>query len=188
MTQSKSNSEITKPSKEQIAKNVCSLNSGESSALAGFNLAKDIYVTPNGTPTFTDVESWSGAISIQTKELNEGKFDCLIGRLNGHMVLMESAFIKLLLLANGTTKLEQISKLGTLAMKIQSNMRNTAQTICDLKHPRQQVNFVRAETANVSNGPQQNNITNQATPANAHVNKSENQQNELLEVGNGLDR
>lgn len=146
-----------KPSKEQIAKNVRILNSGESSALAGFNLAKNIYVTPNGTPTFTDVESWSGAISIQTKELNEGKFDCLIGRLNGHMVLMESAFIKLLL-ADGTKNLEQISKLGTLAMKIQSNMRNTAQTICDLKHPRQQVNFVRAETANLTNGPQQNNI------------------------------
>lgn len=176
----KSKSEVIQPTKEQIIKGVKNINSGGSSTRAGFMLAKSLYATPEKQPTFQDADIWTEAIRSQTDELNAGDFSCLVGRLNGQMVLMESLFIKTLLLTDGSTNVDHINKLGTLAMKLQSNIRNTAQTICDLKHPRQQVNFVKAETANLSNGPQQNNITHQSGVNYTHGGEAI-EANELLE-------
>lgn len=184
----KKSTQVKTADRELQVKLTKNLNAGQSCFRISYLMNRDVYKDQHGNPLLDDPEAFTQALKEQGEQLNQADFGPLVSRLNGHLAIMEPLFIKMAWAVNQTNNVEQIVKLTNCLTKIQSNMRTTAQTICDLKHPRQQVNFVRAETANLSNGPQQNNITNQATTSNTHVSKSENEQNELLGVGNGLDR
>ena len=95
-------------------------------------------------------------VQRQSQELNDGDMSSLVKRLNAQMNLLDVAFAKIMTFAIDQKSVDAIAKLTNTAMRVQSNARMTAQTICDLKHPRQQVNFVRAENANVATNQQIN--------------------------------
>lgn len=68
-----------------------------------------------------------------------------------------------------------------LAFKAQAQCRSTLQTLAEIKNPRP-VAFVKAQQANISQGPQQ--VNNGDSRARTREEPT-NQANELLEVGNG---
>lgn len=163
------------------AQAVANCQGGIWGAHAGQLLAAQLFKTPEGDPTMGTLSDWKEAHQLITAELNAGNMAHLIGRLNGHLAALDVLFSRFMWLAGSTDSIHQIQAMATLALKVQGNMRATAQTISDLKHPRQQVNFVRADTANVSSGPQQNNITHTAAP------NQTNKLNEERRNGDALD-
>lgn len=78
---------------------------------------------------------------------------------------------------------ETVERYMRLALKAQSQCRATLETLATIKNPP----IIYARQANIANGPQQVNNGAPAAPPHAQAGKSENQQTELLEAGNGAD-
>jgi len=107
-------------------------------------------------PFMDELQSAHEVSRKQVCELSSGDMTSLISRLNGQLQLLETAFATWASKAMTAQNVDMATKLMNTAMRIQSNMRMTAQTICDIKHPRQQVNFVRADQANLATNQQVN--------------------------------
>jgi len=131
--------------------------SGESALSMSVATKARRQITGNLETSFQDeLRSTHNVAEHQVNALANGDVTSLISRLNGQLDLLETAFATWSSRALESNHIEHATKLMNTAMRIQSNMRMTAQTICDIKHPRQQVNFVQAEQANVATNQQIN--------------------------------
>lgn len=92
---------------------------------------------------------------------------------------LQSIFVSLARKAHGQDYLKQFEANLKLALKAQNQCRMTLETLSNIKNPP----VVYAKQANISNGPQQ--INNGTLPPASHAEKTQNQQNELLEVQHG---
>jgi len=118
------------------------------------------------------------AMNAQADRLNAGDMSGLVSSLNTQFRLMETQVVKMVSYASAQQNIKNISTLMTLALRLQSACRNTAQTICDLKNPRT-ANFIRTGVTNIAGEHQQ--VNNYGDNARAQKEKP-NLSNELEEV------
>jgi len=151
-----------KPSKTDVAQNEIENHIKRVSDESGLSLAvatkgRRSLVTDSGSSSYMEeLEAAHTASNSQASEIMSNDMSSLISRLNGQMYLLEMSFAAWSARALEAKNIDQATKLMNTAMRIQSNMRMTAQTICDIKHPRQQVNFVQTEQANLATNQQIN--------------------------------
>lgn len=124
----------------------------------------------------------------QVKQVQAGEMGRVEAMLYGQALTLQTIFTSLARKAVAQEYLKQFQVNLTLALKAQTQCRATLAALAEIKNPRP-VSFV--QQANISNGPQQ---VNNGTPkpeqyAQAHAEKTEAAQNELLEYqhGNYLD-
>jgi hypothetical protein len=111
--------------------------------------------------------------------INDGNMQRCEGMLITQAHALQSIFTNLSRRALNQEYMKNLEAFLRLALKAQSQCRQTLETLSTLKNPP----VVYAKQANISNGPQQ---VNNGTPAPAtHAEKINNQPNELLEVING---
>jgi len=156
-------SEITKndqclPVVDQSDKHIACVSSESAISMAIATKARRNIVKGSENVSYQDELQASHRVAReQVNDIASGDMTSLISRLNGQLDLLETAFATWTSRALDAKHIDQATKLMNTAMRIQSNMRMTAQTICDIKHPRQQVNFVHAEQANLAQNQQINN-------------------------------
>ncbi|MDD1622646.1 MAG: hypothetical protein LUQ11_14310 [Methylococcaceae bacterium] len=115
--------------------------------------------------------------SIET--VNDGDLKRCEGMLMGQAQALQSIFTNLARRAVNQEYLKNYEAFMRLALKAQSQCRQTLETLSNIKNPP----VVYAKQANISNGPQQ---INNGMPAPApHAEEIKNQPNELLEVIDG---
>jgi hypothetical protein len=111
--------------------------------------------------------------------INDGNMKRCEGMLITQAHALQSIFTNLSRRALNQEYMKNLEAFLRLALKAQSQCRQTLETLSTLKNPP----VVYAKQANISTGPQQ---VNNGTPAPAtHAEKFNNQPNELLEVING---
>jgi hypothetical protein len=112
--------------------------------------------------------------------INDGNMQRCEGMLITQAHALQSIFTDLSRRALNQEYMKNLETFLRLALKAQSQCRQTLETLSTLKNPP----VVYAKQANISNGPQQVNNGTPA-PATTHAEKINNQPNELLEVING---
>ncbi|MGZ8903385.1 MAG: hypothetical protein ACXW0H_07505 [Methylobacter sp.] len=112
-------------------------------------------------------------------KVNAGDMQRCEGMLLGQAQALQSIFINLSRRAVNQEYLKNYEMFLRLALKAQSQCRQTLETLSNIKNPP----VIYAKQANISNGPQQ---VNNGVPAQApHAEKIKNQPNELLEAQHG---
>ena len=115
-------------------------------------------------------------------EVKGGDLHTMEAMLIGQAAALQTIFTSLARRAATQEHLRQYEVFLGLALKAQAQSRATISALVDLKYPRQ-ATFVKQ--ANIAHGPQQ--VNNGTAPAGAiaHAEKSEPEQNKLLEVDHG---
>jgi hypothetical protein len=111
--------------------------------------------------------------------INDGNMKRCEGMLITQAHALQSIFTNLSRRALNQEYMKNLEAFLRLALKAQSQCRQTLETLSTLKNPP----VVYAKQANISNGPQQ--VNNGAPAPATHAEKINNQPNELLEVING---
>jgi hypothetical protein len=111
--------------------------------------------------------------------INDGNMKRCEGMLITQAHALQSIFTNLSRRALNQEYMKNLETFLRLALKAQSQCRQTLETLSTLKNPP----VVYAKQANISNGPQQ--VNNGAPAQTPHAEKINNQPNKLLEVING---
>ena len=128
-------------------------------------------------------------LSDSCKRVNDGDLNVLEGMLLSQATALQTIFTSLAKRAAGQDQLRHYEAFLGMAFKAQAQSRATISALVDLKYPRQ-ATFVKQ--ANIAHGPQQ--VNNGKAPsgkpeqyaqAHAHGEKSETEQNKLLEANHG---
>lgn len=126
-----------------------------------------------------DISDLMDELVDSIEKVNDGDLKRCEGMLMGQAQALQSIFTNLARRAVNQEYLKNYEAFMRLALKAQSQCRQTLETLSNIKNPP----VVYAKQANISNGPQQ---VNNGVPAHApHAEEINNQPNELLEVING---
>lgn len=123
------------------------------------------------------IEDLIGVVTQDIKKVNEGDMTRCEGMLLGQAEALQSIFVHLSRKAINQEYLKNYEAFLRLALKAQSQCRQTLETLSNIKNPP----VVYAKQANFANGPQQ---VNNGVPA-THAEEIKNQPNELLEAQHG---
>ncbi|OAI00814.1 hypothetical protein [Methylomonas methanica] len=113
------------------------------------------------------------------EKVNAGDMKRCEGMLMGQAQALQSIFVNLSRRAINQEYLKNYEAFMRMALKAQSQCRQTLETLSNIKNPP----VVYAKQANISNGPQQ--INNGVPAQTPHAEEIKNQSNELLEVIDG---
>ena len=137
----------------------------------------------------TDTDALVVQLRVTFKEVKGGDLHNLEAMLIGQATALQTIFTSLARRAATQEHMRQYESFLGLALKAQAQSRATITALVDLKYPRQ-ATFVKQ--ANMTTGPQQVNngsggreLSDQYAQVRAHADKSEPEQNKLLEVNHG---
>jgi Tfp pilus assembly protein PilE len=125
-----------------------------------------------------DVPSMADELRNQAAAVNRGDLAHVEAMLMNQATALQTLFARMTERAMTQTHMPNIEGFMRMALRSQSQCRATLETLAAIKNPP----AVFAKQANISNGPQQ---VNNGAASSAHVEKTINQQNELLEVQHG---
>ena len=120
-------------------------------------------------------------LSNKIEKVQAGDMATMEAMLVGQAHALQTIFTSLARRAASQEQLKNYGIFMSLALKAQSQSRATIQALTELKYPKQ-VAFVKQ--ANISHGHQQ--VNNGSNKNDAHAKEITNQQNELLEVNDGI--
>ena len=128
-------------------------------------------------------------LSDSCKRVNDGDLNVLEGMLLSQATALQTIFTSLARRACTQDQLPQYQTFLGLALKAQAQSRATISALVDLKYPRQATFVKQANIAHglqqVNNGKAPSGKPEQYAQARAHGEKSEREQNKLLEANHG---
>jgi len=126
-----------------------------------------------------DINDLMNELVDSIEKVNDGDMKRCEGMLMGQAQALQSIFTNLARRASNQEYLKNYEAFMRMALKAQSQCRQTLETLSNIKNPP----VVYAKQANISNGPQQ---INNGMPAQApHAAENQKQPNKLLEVQHG---
>ena len=126
----------------------------------------------------TDINLMIEGLRETFTEVNNGDLSAMEAMLVGQATALQTIFTSLARRAANQEQLRQYETFLGLALKAQTQCRATISALVELKYPRQAM-FVKQ--ANIAHGPQQVNYGAATLPDIAHAEKSQPDQNKLLE-------